>query len=294
MININNLESLNLENKTIVFTGATDGMGREAVKKLAKMQANIMLLARNAVKAIELIEELKRMSNNKNIFYVPCDLSSQKSVRTAAEIVLKKCSKIDILINCAGANLNERRINDDGYEVTWAVNHLAPFLLNNLLLDKLKKSSAARIVNLSSATQKYGHIHLEDIQLANSGWTTLKSYAQAKLAMNMCTRKMARELEGTGVTVNALNPGFIKTNLCRDLTGWKNIVGKVYSFFSAELPEKGANRILNLALSEGFEGVSGMFVYEEQIRKPNPEALDDNLVDKVWDISMNHVGLANK
>ena len=139
--------------------------------------------------------------------------------------------------------------------------------------------------------QKYGHIHFDDIQLANSGWSTLKSYAQAKLAMNMCTRKMAKELESTGVTVNALNPGFIKTNLGRDLTGWKKIIGGIYAFFSAEKTENGADRILRLALSKEFEGVTGKFIYEDAERDPNPEALKGTLVDKVWEISKKHIGM---
>jgi len=201
-----------LTGKTIVFTGGTDGMGKVAVAKLAKMGAKIMLFGRKESKSKQAIKDIEAMSGSRDVHYVPCDLASQKNIRNAAKIVLEQCPKIDILINCAGINAGERNITEDGMEMSWAVNHLAPFLLNHLLLDRLKASTPACIVNLSSATERHGKIRLDDINLSKD-WSLYRSYTQSKLAMNMVTRKMAKELEGTGVTVNALNPGFIKTNL---------------------------------------------------------------------------------
>ena len=221
------------------------------------------------------------------------DLASQASIRNAANIILEQCPRIDLLINCAGMNAGERRVTEDGMEMSWAVNHLAPFFLNQLLLERLKASAPSRIVNLSSATEQRGHIHLEDIQLTKR-WSTFRSYTQAKLAMNMCTRKLAKELEGSGVTVNALNPGFIKTNLLRSLKGWESIVGVPYMFFFASKPEVGADRILRVALSDEYQNVSGKFVYEDKIKDPNPEALNDELVERVWDISNKHIKKAMK
>lgn len=284
------IKDKDLTGKIVVFTGGTDGMGKEAVKKLAGMGATIMLLGRDRDKTMNVVNELNKISNNKNTSYVPCNLASQRSIRNAAEIILRRCSRIDLLINCAGMNAGERRITEDGMEMSWAVNHLAPFLLNNLLLNRLKASSPARIINLSSATEKSGHICLEDIQLTDK-WSTFRSYTQAKLAMNMCTRKLATDLIGSGVTVNSLNPGFIKTNLLRSLRGWELIIGVPYMFFFASKAEVGADRILRLALSDEYKGVSGKYVYEDAIRDPNPEALDDRLVDRVWTLSMEHTGL---
>ncbi|BDD06640.1 SDR family oxidoreductase [Aureibacter tunicatorum] len=278
-----------LTGKTIVFTGGTDGMGKAAAQKLAGMGATIMLLGRSKEKTMKVVAELNSIAEKESVMYIPCDLASQKSIRKAAELILEHCPKIDVLINCAGMNAGERVITEDGYEMSWAVNHLAPFLLNNLLLDRMKASAPARIVNLSSATEKYGHIQLDDIPLKNK-WSTFRSYTQAKLAMNMCTRKMAKELEGSGVTVNALNPGFIKTNLLRSLKGWELIIGVPYMFFFASKPEVGGDRILRLALSDEYEGVSGKYVYEDAVRDPNPEALDNELVDKVWKMSLEHIG----
>jgi len=234
-----------LHGKTVVFSGGTDGMGKTAVEKLAKLGARIMLLGRSKEKTMAVVKEINEMAQHTDgdaVHYVPCDLACQKSIRTAASIILEKCSRIDLLINCAGMNSGIRKVTEDGLEMSWAVNHLAPFLLSNLLLDRLKESSSsmassARIVNLSSASEKYGHIHFEDIQLEKSGWSTIKSYSQAKLAMNMCTRKMAKELLSSGSThnvfVNALNPGFINSNLLRDLSGWEMIVGVPSCYFSA-------------------------------------------------------------
>ena len=279
-----------LNGTTVVFTGGTDGMGKAAVEKLAQMGAEIMLLGRGKEKTVAVVSELNKIVNKQNAHYVPCDLASQESIRNAAEMILAKCPKIDLLINCAGANFGQRILTDDGYEMTWAVNHLAPFLLSHLLLERLKESAPARIVNLSSATERSGHIHLDDLQLTK-GWSVFKSYPQAKLAMNMITRKLSEELEGTGVTVNALNPGFIKTNLLRNLKGWEALVGVPYMCFFASKPEVGGDRILRVALSKEYETISGQYVYEDAIRDPNPEALDRELVEKVWKISKEQVGI---
>ncbi|MCL3781303.1 SDR family NAD(P)-dependent oxidoreductase [Prolixibacteraceae bacterium JC049] len=279
-----------LSDKTVVFTGGTDGMGKAAVEKLAAKGATIMLLGRSKEKTIAVVNELNNIAGKENATYVPCNLASQQSIRNAATIILAQCPQIDILINCAGINAGARKITEDKMEMSWAVNHLAPFLLNHLLLDRLKKSAPARIINLSSATEKYGNISLDDIQLVKN-WSTFRSYTQAKLVMNMCTRKMAKELVGTGVTVNALNPGFIKTNLLRDLKGWESIIGIPYMLLCASKPEVGGDRILRMALSDEYEDISGQYIYEDTIRAPNPKALDEQLVDKVWEISKNHVGI---
>lgn len=284
----------NLEGQTIVFTGGTDGMGRVAVERLAEMNADLIILGRNEEKSLGVVKELKKILKTGKATYVHCDLASLQSVRTAAYEILELCPKIDVLVNCAGIQPGTvRKESADGYELNWAVNHLGSFLLNNLLLDRLKESAPSRIVNLSSATERSGHIQLEDIQLKEN-FSVMKAYPQAKLAMNMCTRKMAKELEGTGVTVNALNPGHIKTNLERYLKGWTAIVGKTYTYLCGSEPEVGAERILRLAISDDYKDVSGKFIYEDRVKDPNPEALDDKLVEKVWEISREHVGIIDE
>ena len=170
-----------LNGKTVVFTGGTDGMGKAAVEKLASIGAEIMLLGRSKEKTVAVVSELNKIANKHNAHYVPCDLASQESIRNAADIILEKCPKIDLLINCAGANFGERKLNKEGHELTWAINHLAPFLLSHLLLERLKESAPTRIVNLSSATERSGHIQFDDLQLSK-GWSTFRSYTQAKIS----------------------------------------------------------------------------------------------------------------
>ncbi|MDA8017148.1 MAG: SDR family NAD(P)-dependent oxidoreductase [Thermoanaerobaculia bacterium] len=286
------LENQDLTGKTVVFTGGTDGMGRVAVEKLAKMGAGLVVLGRSESKSKAVVDAINQATEPGRAQYVHCDLASQASVRRCADEVLQRCPEIHVLVNCAGANFAERRMTEDGMEVAWAVNHLGGFLLTHLLLDRLKESAPSRIVHLSSATEKYGHIHLDDLSLERN-WATLRSYAQAKLALNMCTRKMARELEGTGVTVNALNPGWIKTEVAygRDIKGWRKIIGGILTTIFGHPREVGADRIVTMSIAPQYEGVSGEFIYEDYVKQPNPEALDDELVEKVWNLSMSQVGL---
>jgi NAD(P)-dependent dehydrogenase (short-subunit alcohol dehydrogenase family) len=283
-------EGINLKGKTIVFTGGTDGMGKEAVKKLAKMEATIMLLGRNETKTKAVVSELNTISKKENTHYVHCDLASQQSVRKAAKLILDKCPKINFLINCAGANIGSRKLSEEGYEMNWTINHLSPFLLTNLLLERIKETPNSKIINLASATTGWIKMNYDDLQLTKK-WSLLQSYAQAKLAMIMCTRKMAKDLEGTGVTINALNPGFIKSNLLREGKGLDRIIGVPYMFFFAEKTENGGDRILRLALSDEFENVSGKFIYEDHIKNPNPEALDKKRMEQIYSISKEQIGL---
>lgn len=279
-----------LNNKIVVFTGGTDGMGKIAAQQLAQMGATLYLLGRNPAKMQSAVDACKTQAKHNRIYAVPCDLSDQKSIRHAAKQIQTKVSRVDLLINCAGANFGERKLSPQGYEMTWAVNHLAPFLLTHLLLNLLKAAPVARIVHLSSATEKSGHIHFDDIQLKHK-WSTFRSYTQAKLALNMCTRKLSEQLRNTSITVNALNPGFIKTNLLHQIKGWERLLGVPYMFFCASKTSVGARRILRLALSNEYEGVSGQYVYEEAIRQPNPEALQPELVNRVWRLSLEQTGL---
>ena len=272
-----------LSGMTVVFTGATDGMGRVAAMRLAEMGASLFVLGRDSERTGRTVEVLNRRSGAERSFAIACDLASLASVRACAAELLEACPRIDLLINCAGMNTRERRLSADGYELIWAVNYLGPFLLTDLLLDRLRASAPARIVNLSSATERSGRIKFDDLQ-HERGWTLLKAYAQAKLATNMATIALARRLEGSGVTVNALNPGFIRTALLRDFRGAMRF-WQLFMRWFASPPEVGAERILRLALAPEYEGISGRFVFEDEIRPPNKEALDDTAVERLWRLS---------
>lgn len=285
-------ENQNLSGKVVVFSGGSDGIGKVACEKLVAMGAELVLLGRNPEKTKAVVTAINEKHPGKARF-IQCDLMSIASVRTCAQEVLRTTPKIHMLINCAGANVSTRTMTGDGLESNWQVNHLGPFLLTNLLLQRVEESAPARIVQLSSATEKYGHINLDDLQM-EKGWSLWKSYTSAKLAMNMCTRRLAKDLEGSSVTVNALNPGFIQSNLlsATDSCSCDGCIGKPLMKFCAEPTENGADRIITAAIAPQYDGISGKFIYETAIRDPNPEALDDELVEKVWIVSKQHVKLA--
>ncbi len=275
-----------LSKKTVAFTGGTDGMGRSAVELLSGMGAKVILLARNEAKAQTLINEV-----GSSVEFVHCDLASLASVRSAAAKLISDYPEINVLVNNAGLNAGtERHVTEDGHELVWAVNYLGPFLLTHLLLDRLKSSAPARIVNVSSAMEQFGKLDFGNLQLENN-FDSFKAYSNAKLALNTFTRDLAKELEGSGVTVNALNPGFIRTNLLRDTEGRQALFGKVMMRFSASPPLVGGDRIVRLAISSAYDGVSGEFVYEDEARDPNPQALDAQTVEQLREASRAAVGL---
>ena len=271
-----------LSGKTVVFVGGTDGMGRVAVQMLYAMGADVVLLGRTKSKGEAVVDDLSS-SGRGTINFEICDLASMESVRACVDRILAAHPRIDVLVNCAGTNTQTRKLTDEGFEFNWAVNYLGPFLLTNLLLERLARSAPARIVNLSSETEALGHIHFDDLQL-ESGWSSVKSYAQAKLALIMFTMELARKLEGTDVTANVLNPGFIQSNLLRELKGVQGLFRWVMRVFASP-PEVGADRIVRLAISSRYSGVSGKFVSEDDIEEPNPEALDEAIRDELIRIS---------
>ncbi len=278
-----------LTGKRVVFTGGTDGMGHLAVRRLARMNATLHIVGRNPEKTARTVDDLNRLASTARAVGVECDLGSLASVRACAVTLLEQCPHIDLLVNCAGVIVWDRTLSPDGYEMTWAVNYLGPHLLTQLLLDRIKESAPARIVHLSSAAAGTGHIHFDDLQLTRN-WGALKAYSQSKLATNMATRALASRLEGSGVTVNVLHPGFTKTALVRDLKGVRRVLGLLMKAFASP-PEVAAERILAVALSPRYDGVSGQYVYEDAIRRHDREALDNAAVERLWSLSQESVGV---
>lgn len=279
-----------VKGKIVVFVGGTDGMGRIALQDFAQYGAEIYLLGRTPEKTKRVISEVEAKTENKKIHHVVCDLSLQHSIRHAAAEITKQCDHIDYLINCAGANIFEHIITEEGYELSWATNHLGPFLLTNLLLEHMKKAHKARIVNLSSAMQAMGRIDFDIIE-RNKPTSNANRYGMAKLSMIMCTQVLAKELKGTNVTINALNPGFINTNLMRRAKGYMRFF-VLWSRIFASPARVGAERILTVATSKEYENVSGKFVYEDYIREPNKQAADSDLVKRVYAVSKRQIGIA--
>ncbi|WP_282055936.1 SDR family NAD(P)-dependent oxidoreductase [Maribacter luteus] len=260
----------NLEGKTIIFTGGTDGMGRVAVEMLYEMGAHVVVLGRNKTKIENVISEIIKTGGSGKLGFQICDLASMDSVKNCAERILAEYSKIDVLINNAGINMTKPTFTSDGFETNWAVNYLGGFLLTKLLLTRIQQSSPSRIVNLTTNTAFIDHIDFDDIQ-SKPNFDTGDAYTQAKLSMNMFSIDLAKKLEGTGVTVNYLYPGYIKSNLLSNLEGPE----KMMQFFMnvmASPTEVGADRIIRLAISSEYEGKTGVYVSEDKIKPPHKEA----------------------
>ena len=279
-----------LTGKMVVFTGGTDGMGRIAVERFAEMGADVCLFGRNIQKTENVLEELLRAGYPGKFTFVRCDLSDLGQVRNAAGKVLDQYEHIDYLINCAGLNLSERTLSPDGYEMNFAVNYLGPFLLTELLLEKIKATPNACIVHVTSATQAVAKLFLDDLQLEKHKWSMLQSYAQAKLCMLMHGRNVADRLAGNTTSINCLNPGYIRTNLVRHTRGIERLFVVLFGKLAAPA-WVGGERILAAALDSRYAAVSGKFIYEDILLEPNPLALDAMNVAKLMEISREFTGL---
>ena len=212
-----------------------------------------------------------------------CDMSSLSQVRDGAEQVLNQFGGVDYLINCAGANIAERVVTEDGLEANFAVNYLGPFLLTELLLERIQQSRQARIIHVTSATQEVGKLNFDDLQLTN-GWSMLASYAQAKLCLIIHASDLAHRLSGSTATINSLNPGYIKTNLTRHTKGLERLFVKLFGRLAAPT-WVGAERIVSAALQGDSIAVSGSFIYEDIVLTPNPQALVDANVKQLMSMS---------
>ncbi len=260
----------NLSGKTIVFTGGTDGMGRVAVDMLYKMGAHIIILGRKKSRGDEILSELKNTGENGSVGFQVCDLALMDSVKDCATRILNEHKKIDILVNCAGVNMPNEVITKDGFEMNWAVNYLAPYLLTTLLLDRLKESSQARIINLVTNIAFIDSIDFDEIE-TKQNFSTSEPYVESKLSLSMFSIELAEKLKETGVTINYLHPGNIKSNLLRHLKGFERIMG-YYMLWMTSPTEVGADRVVRLAISSEFNGVTGTYLAEDLIKPPHKEA----------------------
>ncbi len=272
-----------LSGKTIVFTGGTDGLGRAAAAMLYEMGATLVLLARNETKGQAVVRALSAAGGRGSVELERCDLSSMPSVRDCAARVLAKYDHIDVLINCAGVHLRERTETTEGFEANWAVNYLGPFLLTSLLLGRMRASAPSRIVNLTTDTDWLDRFDFDDLQSERT-FDATDAYTRGKLAMSMFTHHLGETLEGTGVTVNCLNPGFIRSNLLRDQEGLMALAAPVMRSLASPTVV-GADRIVRLAASSEYRDVTGAFVFEDDIRSPHREAQDPAKRERLMQVS---------
>jgi NAD(P)-dependent dehydrogenase (short-subunit alcohol dehydrogenase family) len=280
-----------MKGKIVLITGATDGIGIVAAREIARMGANITLVGRNREKTAATARNIQAETGNTMIAYLVGDLSSQAEVRRVAQEFLSLHDHLDVLINNAGAVFMRRQLSVDGYEKTFALNHLAYFLLTNLLLDALKASTAGRIVSTSSNAHTGGSINFADLQLEH-GWSGWKAYSQSKLANIYFTTQLAENLKGTNITANCLHPGFVATNFGRSNGGVFNPVFKVIQSMAAISPEEGAKTIIYLATSPNVEGLTGKYFSNCEETAPSAKAKDMAAARQLWDVSLEMTGLA--
>jgi NAD(P)-dependent dehydrogenase (short-subunit alcohol dehydrogenase family) len=271
--------------KNILLTGATSGIGKAAAKKLLQEGHFLILPYRNEEKASVLKEELEAIAPDR-FDLQRCDLASLDSIRSFADYVKEKYDYLDVLINNAGVWNRHFRESQDGIELTWAVNHLAPFLLTNLLLDLLRKGRRARIVNVSSDLHQ-GSIDFEDIEFRKKEYNGVAAYRQSKLANILFTKELSRRLQEDGITANALMPGFISTDLFQDLNFFARLIIKII----AKSPEKGAETIVYLALSPEVEGVSGKYFKDKKEAISSRQSQNIDLAKRLWAVSEQMTGL---
>ncbi len=272
-----------MKDKTCLVTGANSGIGRATARGLAKMGAAVVMVCRDSARGGEARAEIKATSNNPSIDLMIADLSSQASVRQLAQEFKEKYQQLHVLVNNAGLAPMKRSLTVDGLETTFAVNHLAPFLLTNSLLNMLKASAPSRIINVSSSAHMRTRMEFDDLQ-SEKNFSMFRAYSQSKLANVLFTYELARKLKGTGVTVNALHPGVVRTNLGRDATGIVRLGFSVIQPF-IKTPEQGAATCVYLASSPEVEGLTGKYFVNKKEVSSSKESYNEAVARRLWEVS---------
>jgi retinol dehydrogenase-12 len=277
--------------KIALVTGGTSGIGKATVAGLAAMDYQVVFLARNKEKAVEVKREIIDSSGNKSVDYILADFTSKKEVRDCTETFKTRYPKLDVLINNAGVCLPVRRITGDGLEESFQINHLSHFILTNLLIDELKKSDDPRIINVSSAAHSAGRFDPDNL-LFEKEYSSFRTYADTKLINILFTLELAEVLKDSGITVNALHPGVVGTNFAHEFGGIFKILYRLGKPFMIT-PEKGSVTTLYLASSDHVKYVSGKyFVRCKTVRLKNPYLTIENR-KALWQKSLELAGMAS-
>ena len=269
-----------MRGKQCVITGGNSGIGKATALALADLGANIILVCRDEAKGEAAVADIQRRSNNKAISLINADLASLESVRELAATLNDRLDQLDVLINNAGVMCEKRATSVDGFELQWAVNHLAPLLLTRLLQAPLARAKG-RVVNVSSQVHRMGLIQFDDLQWQQK-YKMFKSYGQSKLALIMCSNKLSEAWQPLGITINCLHPGVIATNL--------GGTPKLMKLFLSG-PDKGARTSVYLASSAEVEGITGGCFLNCKASKPSAATKNEADLERLWTISSEMIGL---
>jgi NAD(P)-dependent dehydrogenase (short-subunit alcohol dehydrogenase family) len=278
------MTTIDMQGKVCLVTGSSAGIGKVTAKELAKMGAAVVMVCRNRTKGEAVQTEIKQMSGNAQVDLIVADLSQLSEVRRVANEFKQKYTQLHVLINNAGAVNAEYKSTVDGLETTFETNYLSPFLLTQLLLDTLKASAPARIVNVSSAVHMTGRIDFADLQRTQR-YRAMDAYAQSKLAQIFFTYELADQLAGTSVTVNALNPGLVASNFNAGTKGIGHFLFALLYSIAGISVEKGAQTQLYLATSPEVEGVSGKYFSNCKEKRSSQLSHDVAIRRRLWDVS---------
>jgi NAD(P)-dependent dehydrogenase (short-subunit alcohol dehydrogenase family) len=269
----------------VLITGATSGIGEEAALQLARQGASLILPCRNLERGNATADAIARATGGARPDVLECDTGDQRSIRRCAAEVRAKFDRLDVLVNDAGTQHEERRLSPDGIEATFATNVLGYFLLTNELLDLLKASAPSRIVNVASTYA--GGLDLEDLELTRRPYGNIPAYKQSKQANRMLTWALARRLKGTSVTANAMSPGLVMTGLYRDMTGFRRLFMRALSKVAGRTIAQGADTAVWLATSPEVLGISNKFW--DQRKERRCEFRDEASEERLWKICETYV-----
>jgi retinol dehydrogenase-14 len=279
------------DRKTIVITGASDGIGLEAASQLAEEGHHVVMVGRNPAKLESGVARVRSESPDAPVESFVCDFASLSNVRGLADQLLAAYPRIDVLVNNAGTVYDKRRLTEDGIESTFAVNHLAGFLLTELLLDRIVAGAPARIVITASVGHYAGTMDFDDLGFER-GYQIMRAYGRSKLANVLYTRHLAGRLQGTGVTVNTLHPGAVATNIWSGAPWFARPVLEIGKRLFMISPAKGGERLAYLATSAEVEGRTGGYYEQNKLKDAAGVARDDAVAERLDAVSRELVGLS--
>ena len=272
-----------MNRKTCLVTGANSGIGKYTAIGLADLGANVVMVCRDAERGRAAREEIASATGNENIDLLIADLSLSHSIQQLAGTVLSRYDRLDVLVNNAGAYAATRTLTGEGLEQTFALNHLGYFLFTNLLLDLLKSSAPARIVNVASEAHRRSRIDFDDL-MGERSYKAFRAYGQSKLANIMFTYDIARRLEGTNVTANCMHPGVVATNFAHRDGGMVGFLIKTFGFLMRR-PAKGAETAVYLASSAEVDGVTGRYFIDRKDVRSSAVSYDESAGRRLWQVS---------